>query len=249
MQVGKTNHVMNAQTITMRSVPKRELSGEERQAIEKSQTRNYDTVSLSANAKTVEPGNIEESAFTDVKELVQYLRENYSAYKNGLVTVSNTLLRDCLNDPDKLSSLEQNLKAIPGMLEDIKKNLPKNGKLNSFSASIDADGNMTTQVSSSVVNFNASKRAAELSGAMKSTDVGMVLAKLQQDLSEVKAGGCDEDTIAQVKRMIRKAEQKLQQLKEKEGEDSPASNTGTSGADPSDISLALSAPPEIASIL
>lgn len=69
------------------------------------------------------------------------------------------------------------------------------------------------------VTFNAEKRARQLAAAKNADEVRVVLALLDEDLSDceagVKTGGCDEEEVAKVKRMIAKAKEKLSQVSDK----------------------------------
>lgn len=194
---------------------KRQTSGQEKRETQETRETQakprggtYDTISLSSRARAAGTAG---RSFSSLSELDAYLKEKHPAYSSGSVSVSKSVLHGCLEDGDRLASLEEDLKSIPEILENTKKNLPKNTKLLSCTVTIDEDG-VKTETLTSTVYFNAAKRAAELSGAMTVADVGMVLAKLQKDLSDVKSGGGDRDTIRQVKRLIRKAEEKMKRL-------------------------------------
>ncbi len=73
------------------------------------------------------------------------------------------------------------------------------------------------------VTFNAEKRARQLAAAKNADEVRVVLALLDEDLSDcesgVKTGGCDEEEVAKVKRMIAKAKEKLSQVPDKPKDD------------------------------
>jgi hypothetical protein len=73
------------------------------------------------------------------------------------------------------------------------------------------------------VTFNAEKRARQLAAAKNADEVRIVLALLDEDLSDceagVKTGGCDEEEVAKVKRMIAKAKEKLSQVPDKPKDD------------------------------
>lgn len=214
MEIANTSDMKNAQSIL--AAAQRPLPGKEQQAALAPQSKKYDRVSISDEARQKLNHEAGAPAFTELSSLETYLQQNFSAYRNGSVCVSKSFLKKCMADPEKLAALEEHLKAVPGILEKTKNDLPKNTKLISCNISIDADGNMSTETLSTHVGFNASKQAAELSCAVCAADVAVIRTKLQQDLKELKAGGADEDTLAQVKRLIRKAEEKLRQLKRKE---------------------------------
>lgn len=58
------------------------------------------------------------------------------------VSISSSLLRDCLNDPEKQAWLERNLAAIPDGVSKIANN--PSGTLHQVSISIDAQGNVSS---------------------------------------------------------------------------------------------------------
>jgi len=82
---------------------------------------------------------------------------------------------------------------------------------------IDAEGNMTVESSKTTVTFNESKRARQLAAAQTVEDVQALLNLLQEDLNEcedgVKNNFCDEDEVKKVKKMIERAEKKLNEVK------------------------------------
>ena len=69
------------------------------------------------------------------------------------------------------------------------------------------------------VTFNAEKRARQLAAAKNADDVRIVLALLDEDLSDcesgLKTGACDEEEVEKVKRMIARAKEKLSQVSDK----------------------------------
>ncbi|MDO5603368.1 MAG: hypothetical protein Q4G07_11445 [Oscillospiraceae bacterium] len=199
------------------SPSKQPLPQEKTKTAPAAQNKKQDSVFISAAAREKAAADSPKNTFSNLSELDAWLRENFSAYQNGSVQVSRSFLSACLKDPEKLSSLEETLKAIPDIIEQMKSSLPKNARLISCSFSIDKNGGLSTSAQTSSVFFNAPKRAAELSGANTVTDVGFIAAKLKQDLAEVKAGGCDDETIAQINRLLRRAEEKLRQL-QKQGD-------------------------------
>ncbi len=66
------------------------------------------------------------------------------------------------------------------------------------------------------VTFNAEKRARQLAAAKNADEVRVVLALLSEDLSDceagLKTGGCDEEEVEKVKRMIARAKERLSQV-------------------------------------
>lgn len=222
MLVANANNTKATQSllsIYKKNFPQKE---KEEQPISEKQNNSgkYDSVSLSAEARSLLNADENQPLFANRSDLVAYLKENYSAYKNGSVSISNKYLDSCLEDDEKLAALEKMLEEIPGIIDKIKENLPEGEQLLSANFEIDENGDMNTETMGAFVEFNAAKRAAELAGAMTPSDVGIVLAKLQQDLSDVKAGDCEEKTITLVKRMIRKANEKMNRLKDQEREKS-----------------------------
>lgn len=239
MKIGSTRNANAAQSLIPLS--KREAAEKEApsaQAAQQEENGKYDSISLSREARSQLRSNTDGAAFSNRSELVSYLRENYSAYQRGIVSISGSYLDECLKDGDKLSNLENILEGLPDAEEKIKSDLPKNTRLVSCAFYIDENGDMATEVITTSVGFNAAKRSAELGGAVSVSDVNMVLAKLQKDLSDVQSGGCDADTIAQVKNMIRKAEEKMQRLRSQEDEDAPSVPSMPVG-----MELPLSVPP------
>lgn len=220
MLVAKTNNSKATQSllsIYKKNFPEKAKEIEEQEVSEKqNNSGKYDSVSLSAEARSLLNADENQPLFANRSELVAYLKENYSAYKNGSVSISNKYLDSCLEDDEKLAALEKMLEEIPGIIDEIKENLPEGEQLLSANFEIDENGDMKTETMGTFVEFNAAKRAAELAGAMTPSDVGIVLAKLQKDLSDVKAGNCEEKTITLVKRMIRKANEKMNRLKDQE---------------------------------
>lgn len=224
MLVAKTNNSKATQSllsIYKKNFPEKAKEKEEQEVSEKqNNSGKYDSVSLSAEARSLLNADENQPLFANRSDLVAYLKENYSAYKNGSVSISNKYLDSCLEDDEKLAALEKMLEEIPGIIDEIKENLPEGEQLLSANFEIDENGDMNSETMGTFVEFNAAKRAAELAGAMTPSDVGIVLAKLQQDLSDVKAGDCEEKTITLVKRMIRKANEKMNRLKDQEREKS-----------------------------
>lgn len=176
-------------------------------------------IDMQCSSKQADAGKYDSfslSHYDSDSSLIQYLQKKYHVFSKGMVSVSSSYLKSCLDDPEKLSELESMLQAADTSYDKLKNSMKPGETLKSFQVSIDSEGKMSMKSHSTKVGFNAAKRAAELAGASTTSDLSILIAKLQSDLSELKAGGADEETIAQVKRMIKKAELKMKELREKE---------------------------------
>jgi len=97
---------------------------------------------------------------------------------------------------------------------------------NSQSTNTGIEQFIDTEHKGSVV-FNAEKRARQVASAKTPTEVRMVLSLLNKDLSDCKngvtAGMCDENEVAKVEAMLRKAQQKMGEV----GSNSEAESDGS----------------------
>ena len=148
-----------------------------------------------------------------VNEFMQTLREKFSSLKNGVTTISNKYLRECLNDEEKQKELFDKLQTADDALENAKKILPG---LQSINIKIDDKGNMKIESSGGKVVFNESKRARQLAAAQSQDDVQALLNILQIDLDECEEGlkknMCDESEVEKVKKMIERAKQRMNEV-------------------------------------
>lgn len=148
-----------------------------------------------------------------VNEFMKSLRENFSSVKNGVTTISNKYLRECLNDEEKQKELFDKLQTADETLENAQKNLPG---LQSINIKIDDEGNITVESASGSVTFNESKRARQLAAAQSKDDVQALLNLLQEDLDECEEGlkqnMCDEAEVEKVKKMIERAKQRMNEV-------------------------------------
>lgn len=162
------------------------------------------------------------SVSENVREYFRYLREKYTSLQKGIVRISKSFLRECVNDQEKQSKLEEMLGVADNMVENAEENIKG---YQGMQIKIDRDGNMETETYSGSVTFNAEKRARQLAAAKTPAQVKAVLALLASDLSDCEAGlaqgMCDENEVQKVKAMIQEAEQKLSQVSAK----SPATET------------------------
>lgn len=75
------------------------------------------------------------------------------------------------------------------------------------------------------VAFNAAKRARQLAAASSRAQVQAVLSLLRQDLSDckygVENGMCDQAEVDKVKAMLQKAQQRMSELSQDEGQEEP----------------------------
>ena len=106
------------------------------------------------------------------------------------------------------------------MLEKLHEN--KNNDKNSSEVEISNEGldalNKNNEKVSGKVAFNAEKRARQLSAANSKSDVRAILNLLQTDLEQCEEGlknqMCDEKEVEKVKKMIEKAEKRLNEVDE-----------------------------------
>lgn len=82
--------------------------------------------------------------------------------------------------------------------------------------------------SGGIVAFNAAKRARQLAAASTSDQVQIVMDLLDQDLSDCKEGlskgMCDEDEVAAVEAMIRRAKQRMSQVSGEENQENDSNS-------------------------
>ncbi|MBR2179973.1 MAG: hypothetical protein IJ862_06240 [Selenomonadaceae bacterium] len=86
------------------------------------------------------------------------------------------------------------------------------------SVSVDKDGNISITSAKATVTFNESKRATQLAAVKTPADLRKLMKILQEDLKECEAGlqnnMCDEAEVEKVKKMIERAQQKINELPE-----------------------------------
>ena len=91
------------------------------------------------------------------------------------------------------------------------------------SVSVDKDGNITITSTKATVTFNESKRAAQLAAAKSVADIQKLMKILQDDLDDCKAGlqnnMCDEAEVEKVKKMIERAQSRMNELSATEPND------------------------------
>ena len=155
----------------------------------------------------------ERKDFTNLRELTDYLRNNYAAVKSGAAVISQRFLRDCLTDGKKRQSLFDNLKAVDQLAQEAPERLPG---FRSMKVTIDDEGNMTTETISRRVGFNGEKMARRIRAARSKNDMTAIMAMLQNDLSVcqdgVRDGACDEAEVAKVRAMIQEAQRRMAEL-------------------------------------
>ncbi len=155
----------------------------------------------------------ERTDFTNLRELTDYLRENYATVKSGVTVISQRFLRDCLTDGEKRRSLFGNLEAAEQMAQEAPERLPG---FQSMKVTIDDEGNMMTETMSRRVGFNGEKMARRIRAARSKNDMTAIMAMLQNDLSVcqdgLRDGACDEAEVAKVKAMIQEAERRMAEL-------------------------------------
>ena len=146
----------------------------------------------------------------NVNDFMKDLQKKFSSVKNGAATISKKYLQKCLNSEDEQKKFFENLKTADEIFENADKN-------QNVRVKIDAEGNMTVESSKTTVTFNESKRVRQLAAAQTVEDVQSLLNLLQEDLNEcedgVKNNFCDEDEVKKVKKMIERAEKKLNEVK------------------------------------
>lgn len=162
-------------------------------------------------------------SFSDTKELMDYLQEKYNVVKQGMAYISESYLRDCLNDERKLQKLFDNLSSADVMDADNRENAKG---YQGMKISIDKDGEMETESYSGWVYFNEGKRARQLAAAKTKTNIQQLLGILQADLAECESGKsqgmCDDETISKVNAMIAKAQQQMGKLSGQTKGENPA---------------------------
>lgn len=170
-------------------------------------------LSLQKNSrdKKVSDETDSDKKFSSEKDLVNHLKENYSVFKNGAASISPKYLRDCLNDDEKRERLFDNLQAASNEFDNLEKG-------RTLRMRIDSEGNVTMESSKTTVTFNEAKRASQLSAAKNIKDIQSLLNLLESDLKECEQGlrnnWCDEAEVKKVKKMIERAKQKMNDLKD-----------------------------------
>lgn len=158
--------------------------------------------------------------FTSTRDLLTYLSENYAAVGKGMVKISGSYLRECLEDEDKRQQLFDMLETADAMEADAQENVKG---YQGMKITIDEDGNMETETCGGSVTFNEAKRARQLASAKSAAQVRVVLNLLNQDLSDcqngVSSGMCDEAEVAKVRAMLQQAMQQMNQLSNSEDEE------------------------------
>lgn len=159
-------------------------------------------------SKTVDTSSKPE--FESVDDLMSYLSEKYEVVNKGIADISNSYLKDCLKDKEKLKNLYDMLESADIALKDAKENIKG---FQSIKVTIDKDGNMEYETSGGSVVFNDAKRARQLASAKTAAEVRIVVSLLNKDLSDCKSGAakgmCDEEEVAKVEAMLRKAQQRM----------------------------------------
>ena len=162
--------------------------------------------------------------FDNVDDLSKYLRQNFDIVKKGQANISSKYLRDSLTDIDKQKKLFDNLQAADNALKSHEGEIGFQG----MSISINEDGDMTMTSSKATVTFNESKRAAQLAAAKSIADIQKLMKLLQDDLDDCKAGlqnnMCDEAEVEKVKKMIERAQSRMNELSATESNDDKNTN-------------------------
>ncbi len=161
------------------------------------------------------------SEFESVDDLMSYLSEKYEVVNKGIADISNSYLKDCLKDNEKLNNLYDMLESADIALEDAKENIKG---FQSMKVTIDKDGNMEYETSGGSVVFNEAKRARQLASAKTAAEIRIVISLLNKDLSDCKSGTakgmCDEAEVAKVEAMLKKAQQRMGQVSGSESSES-----------------------------
>ena len=173
----------------------------------------------SKSSKSDTQKNRSKETFDSVNDLSKYLRQNFDIVKNGQATISNKYLRDSLTDSDKQKKLFENLQAADNALKSHEGEIGFQG----MSISINEDGDMTMTSSKATVTFNESKRAAQLAAVKSVADIRKLMKLLQEDLEDCENGlqnnMCDEAEVEKVKKMIERAQSRMNELSATESKD------------------------------
>lgn len=158
-------------------------------------------------------GTGNKKAYENLNEYIQFLCGKYESMKQGIVSISHSFLRECIDDEEKQKELEDMLANADYMFKNAKEQVKG---FQSMKIRIDKDGNMETETSGGSVTFNEAKRARQLAAAKSPANVRAVMALLAKDLSDcqngVSTGMCDESEVAKVKAMIQKAQRRMSEV-------------------------------------
>lgn len=164
--------------------------------------------------------------FNSIDELMAYLSQNYNTVSKGMVDISESYLKECLNDESKLRELYGKLEDADNALEDAEKNVKGFQKMEIH---IDEEGNTEYEISGGSVVFNQAKRARQLAAASTPAEVRMVLGLLTNDLTDCKSGlakgMCDESEVQKVMAMLQKAQQRMTEVSADDNKDNNNSSS------------------------
>ncbi len=148
--------------------------------------------------------------FSNVDELSDYLFSNYKTVNKGMVKISKSYLKACVNDEEKRKKLFENLKAADEMEANAQENVKG---YQGMKITIDSEGNMETETYGGSVSVNEGKRLRQISAAKNSQQVQAVLALLNTDLAQcqegIEKGMCDENEVNKVRALMQKAMQRM----------------------------------------
>lgn len=164
---------------------------------------------LRTGTESEEPGQ----EFKNLDEWVRYLQGKYNAFGQGIVSVSGSYLRECFQDAQKRTGLEELLQSAEDMYQYAKEN---NEGFQGMRIKIDKDGNMESESWGGKVAVNEGKRLRQIAAAKNPAQLQMVMGLLNGDLSDcesgLRMGMCDENEVAKVKALIQKAQQRMAEL-------------------------------------
>ncbi|MCM1157545.1 MAG: hypothetical protein NC300_08210 [Bacteroidales bacterium] len=155
----------------------------------------------------------QKQGFRNTRELREYLSKTYDTVRRGMVRISGSYLRECLEDETKMQELLDNLKDADAMEKNAKDEVKG---YQGMKITIDEEGKMQTETYGGSVAFNEAKRARQLAAAKSVADVQAVMALLNKDLSDcqsgLQSGMCDENEVRKVKAMIAQANKRMSEL-------------------------------------
>lgn len=165
----------------------------------------------------------EDTSFSNIGEFMEYLSSKYNTVNRGMVKLSRSYLKECLEDEEKRKQLFENLKAADEMEAHAKENIKG---YQGMSIRINSNGEMEVETRSGSVAVNEGKRLRQIAAAKNPEQVQAVLALLNTDLADcqngVRNGMCDENEVNKVKALIQRAMKRMSEvsaMKNDSGED------------------------------